>query len=731
MIDINSNYELVTDVYDPVTGGTRRTRIKATDKGELVVDSNNPNWSTDGVSLLSKDGTKLLRMCQKNRASYTIPDGVTTICKYAFDFNNNVEITIPDSVTTVESDAFRCCYSLKTVHGGKNIVSIESNSFSDTEWYRSSPVLVLGTTLLRFLLKEENVVVPDGIEVIGPKAFFFDYYFEDNIMKTVKLPSTVREIGEYAFAHKTSLKAIHFPDGLQTIRRSAFDGCISLTEIILPDSITEIGFRAFEGCSSVTKVVFPHAVSGNKTYPLLKKEAGVISAGVFSRCTSLEQIDLPEGTTVIGDSAFDYCSSLKRIHIPESVKAIGDRTFDGCFDLEELFLPANCVRLGQSALPHTTIGWGGQSAKLSRIDVDPKNEEFSLLDGVLCSKNGDTLIACPSQYDVVEYTIPEGVKEIMPEAFEGCEKIKKIVFARTVEKIGAKAFAEMASLEEIVLPPDYSVLGEGLFMQCENLKSITWPNNVREIGEKCFYQSGIEDLSIPETVETVGRYAFAFIKAKRVRLPKTVKNVSLSVFAGVPEIEVYDTIDSDAEPAAEYLDEDNGSFNGKVGFIGIHQKENWLVAACNADWYEHTIIVRSAENDSEKYRVRMPKGQKRRVYCTYASSWGRNAEFNFGAIDNIFKDLTADAKLDYVFNRLHWQSGISEDMFSTLNKYVVRNAKDIAARVFKTDAVDDLAMLESFGVVKKNTIDERIDAATKANAVKCKTWLLNWKNSNH
>lgn len=27
--------------------------------GELVVDNDNPKWSTDGVSLLSKDGTKL------------------------------------------------------------------------------------------------------------------------------------------------------------------------------------------------------------------------------------------------------------------------------------------------------------------------------------------------------------------------------------------------------------------------------------------------------------------------------------------------------------------------------------------------------------------------------------------------------------------------------------------------------------------------------------------------
>lgn len=698
---------------------------------ELVIDKDNPEWSTDGVSLLSKDGTRLLRMCQKNKEAYTIPDGVTTICFYAFKFNNNNEITIPDSVTTVEGSAFKYCSSLKTVHGGKNIVNYESSSFDDTEWYKNSPVLVLGTTLLRFDSMDENVVVPEGIEVIGPKAFSSGDG-KNVIMETVTLPSSLREIGESAFSYKKNLKAISFPEGLQTIGKGAFRGCQSLTEVVFPESISEIGVEAFQGCSSVSKVVLPHTVSGTMLDSILHNEAdnGIISAGAFSSCTSLKHIEIPEGTVAIGASAFNNCSSLKSIRIPTTVKTIEKEAFANCFELEELFLPASCVEIGQGVLPHATTGWGARSAKFSRIDVDPQNEAFSSVDGILCSKNGETIIACPSQYNVIDYAVPDGVKEILPGAFEGCEKIKRVVFAKTVEKIGAKAFASMAALEEIVLPPDCPVLGDGLFMECANLKFITWPNNVREIGAKCFAHTGIENLAIPETVESVGKYSFSFIKAKRARLPKTVKDISLSVFAGVPEIEVYDTIDSEAKPAAEYLDDMNGGFNGKVGFIGIHQKENYLVAACNANWHEHTIIVRSTEDDSEKFRVRMPNGQKRKVYCTFASSWGKNAEFNFNAVDNIFKDLTADAKLDYALNRLRCQTGVSEDMLSTLSKYVAKNAKEIASRVFVTDSVEDLVLLETFGIVKKNTIDERIDAATKANATKCIAWLLNWQNSN-
>ena len=126
----------------------------------------------------------------------------------------------------------------------------------------------------------------------------------------------------------------------------------------------------------------------------------------------------------------------------------------------------------------------------------------------------------------------------------------------------------------------------------------------------------------------------------------------------------------------------------------------------------------------------MPNGQKRKVYCTFASSWGKNAEFNFSVVDDIFKDLITDAKLDYMFNRLHWQAGISEEMLNTLRRYIARNAKAIAARIFKTDAVANLVMLEPFGIVKKNTVAERVDEAAKAEATQCIAWLLNWQNSN-
>ena len=689
-------------------------------KDELIIDKDNPKWSTDGVNLLSKDGTKLICMCQKNRKSYTIPDGIVTLCEDSFYSSKIVEITIPDSVTTIEKNAFLYCESLKTINGGNNIDQYDWTSFESTKWYDKSPFVTLGTTLVHFNAKDEHVVVPDGITKIGPCAFTTRDLFNAKYMESITLPASLKEIGDYAFTEQVNLKTIYFSEGLESIGTGAFSSCEALTEIVLPLSISKIGARAFGYCKKLRNVVIDHAVSEYDT----ETKFGVLPENLFCSCEALETFTIPEGTVIIGDNCFDSCENLKYISIPESVTKIGTQAFKNCFDLESLCLPAHCKEVGQEVFPTGQSILTGKRTKFKRIDVDNENTAYKSQDGVLYTFDMKTLIACPAQYSIKEFIVPEGVKEIYPKAFKGCDNITKVVIASTVKTMGDGAFAKMTSLEEVVFPSDFPVVGKSLFDQCSNLKTITWPDNVKEIGEKAFNDTGIEHLVIPDTVESIGKKAFAFIKAKRVRLPKTVKKIDFNVFAGVPEIEVYDTIDSDAKPVVKHK---NNKPNGKVGFIGTTQCEPYF---SDTGWYEHTIFVRSAENDTLKYSVRMPAGQKAKVQEVYRSSWGKNAQFNFNKIDGIFKELTADAKIDYLFDRLHWQEGISDKMLQTLKQYASKSSKNISARIFKTDAIEDLILLKDFEIIKKSSIDERIEQAAKAKAIQCKAWLLNWKNDN-
>ena len=103
----------------------------------INVSPNNKNYSSiDGV-LFNKDGSKLLAYPRGNeRSKYTIPDGVTTVCKNAFLGCYIKTLTIPVSVTEIESNAFgysfyhiiNDIYYLGTREQWKEVVIGEKNS---------------------------------------------------------------------------------------------------------------------------------------------------------------------------------------------------------------------------------------------------------------------------------------------------------------------------------------------------------------------------------------------------------------------------------------------------------------------------------------------------------------------------------------------------------------------------------------------------------------------------
>lgn len=104
--------------------------------------------------------------------------------------------------------------------------------------------------------------IPDGVEVIGTKCFYKCYYIED-----IKIPSSVKRIEEKAFHRVSKLNKIELPEGLEYIGKDAFAYCFSEnyksddnpnlpenTEIVIPSTVKEIGDYAFFQCEKVTKV---------------------------------------------------------------------------------------------------------------------------------------------------------------------------------------------------------------------------------------------------------------------------------------------------------------------------------------------------------------------------------------------------------------------------------------------------------------------------------------------
>ncbi|MBR5548486.1 MAG: leucine-rich repeat protein [Kiritimatiellae bacterium] len=73
-------------------------------------------------------------------------------------------------------------------------------------------------------------------------------------VRTIKLPTTLRELRAYAISGCLHLKEISLPESLERIGDHAFYSCIMLESISIPENVREIGSGSFGACGCLAKV---------------------------------------------------------------------------------------------------------------------------------------------------------------------------------------------------------------------------------------------------------------------------------------------------------------------------------------------------------------------------------------------------------------------------------------------------------------------------------------------
>lgn len=206
-----------------------------------------------------------------------------------------------------------------TIKEGKDFSQWEQSYYGYTSQDR---------VLVKYNGVSDNVVVPEGITIIGKEAFL-----GCSQLTRVMLPDSLIKIENYAFKKCIRLTGLILPNQVSTIGAFAFEDCQSLADICFPDNLSEIGMWAFKNCYSLQNISLPNNVTK-------------LANGIFSDC-SLIDVKIPTGVTEIGDYAFASCS-LTNISIPESVVRIGNGVFHGnnCTDL---IIPGNVQSIGESA----------------------------------------------------------------------------------------------------------------------------------------------------------------------------------------------------------------------------------------------------------------------------------------------------------------------------------------------------------------------------------------------
>jgi len=139
-------------------------------------------------------GTTLTKYTGSNK-SVTIPDGITSIGKGAFEGTGITSVIIPNSVTTIGQNAFNS-NQLTSVTIPNSVTSIETGAFANN--------------------KLTSITIPNSVTKIG------GYAFQENQLDSVIIPNSVKEIGNYAF-WDNQLRSVTIPASVTTIGPAAFE----------------------------------------------------------------------------------------------------------------------------------------------------------------------------------------------------------------------------------------------------------------------------------------------------------------------------------------------------------------------------------------------------------------------------------------------------------------------------------------------------------------------------
>ena len=264
-------------------------------------------------------------------------------------------------------------------------------------------------------------LIPIALGLLGLTSHAHDFsvtlngqrlYF--NILDNEKKTTFVTYGGKFSDTDKNTLKGeINIPDKIKYndlvytvtgIGQKAFANAKELKEITIPATVSRIDDFAFENCDSLRIINFPEN-------PVRFGE------GVFFNCNQIEKVSIGKNWTEINFTMFRWSKNLKSVFIPENLKKIR----------------------GLKMLKY-----------LKYIEVDSSNNSYDSYKGMLYSKNGKILYACPRAYEDTLW-VREGTEKVLEGALIDCRLITTLILPSTLQNISFRETSEMKDLKEIII----------------------------------------------------------------------------------------------------------------------------------------------------------------------------------------------------------------------------------------------------------------------------------------
>lgn len=176
----------------------------------------------------------------------------------------------------------------------------------------------------------ENLVIPAFIDNLKVNEIGQNAFYQNQIIKKIQIPSTIRKIGKNAF-RESQLQTCIFADGLQGIPETCFFGCQELSEIHLPKTLIYIGNSAMASCKKLNYIQFPPHLYKLEDYAF--RDSGLNGFGtsyrylVISNGLAFQFTPLQDNYALILGRKFPYNNYDNNIQI----LLVGNKTRDFSF----------------------------------------------------------------------------------------------------------------------------------------------------------------------------------------------------------------------------------------------------------------------------------------------------------------------------------------------------------------------------------------------------------------
>lgn len=413
-----------------------------------------------------------------------------------FDFwNNIIDIDIPDSVKTIT-------FSGEKAVSGKNYHNVKLRNVNK-----------------QFSQVKEIIIEKDIVEMEITNEMF------PNVRKVTSFSSS--------FASGTMLVATSDKNKL----KNTF--CLKENEVIDLDGIKVICEYAFSGCASTN--------IKNWSKPELLSDA--LKGSMFVFQPYIDNIILLHDVIVgINSSADDIfiennvrdiyisvdCGYINKLHVrgKNGVKMLFNLMStrrEASINIREIYIDSDEKDTVELLIKNYNY------LKFEKIHIKDTNPWYKTIDGIIYSKDGTALVACPTLKSG-EIHIPEGVKYICERAFCFAHCIQSVTMPDTLVYIGWYAFYACTSLTKVNLGKGIQQISESNIFDACHIVDLDIPEQVKYIGDMTFQHAGIKNLHLHEGLLNIGSSAFAYNKIKEVEIPNSVQTLGKRCFFGVSDI---------------------------------------------------------------------------------------------------------------------------------------------------------------------------------------------------